>query len=106
LYIGFALLGVAKAGLWMIPLPLTAQFGHDGERPYYIGLGNTLIAPAAIVAPLLGGALADAANFDAAFLLAVVAGILCVLVLLFVVKEPKSVAVKTDPPRPIAASTD
>lgn len=89
LYLGFIVLGVAKAGLWMIPMPLTVQFGESGEHPYYIGLANTLIAPAAIAAPIIGGALSDTSNFDAAFALAVIAGILSVLVLLFVVKEPK-----------------
>ncbi|MDX2162762.1 MAG: MFS transporter [bacterium] len=91
LYVGFALLGMAKAGLWTIPLPLTAQFGHESDRPYYIGLANTLVAPAALIAPILGGAMADAANFNAAFALAVVAGLAGAAVMFFVVREPRSI---------------
>jgi len=89
MYVGFGLLGIAKAGLWTIPLPLTAEFGKESDRPYYIGLANTLIAPAAVAAPIIGGSLASGANFDAAFMLALFAGIAAVLVLLFVVKEPR-----------------
>ncbi len=92
MYVAFALMGAAKAGLWTIPLPLTTQFGRESDRPYYIGLANTLIAPGAIVAPILGGALAEGANFGAAFIVAAVAGVIGAAVLVFIVREPRSVA--------------
>ncbi|MFN8530976.1 MAG: MFS transporter [Anaerolineae bacterium] len=91
MYVGFALLGAAKAGLWTIPLPLTVQFGRESDRSYYIGLANTLIAPAAIIAPIIGGALADGANFGAAFTVALIAGIIGAAIMLFVVREPRSI---------------
>ena len=39
-----------------------AAFGSEAERPVYIGLSNTLIAPATILAPVLGGLIADLAG--------------------------------------------
>jgi MFS family permease len=103
LYLGFALLGAAKAGLWTIPLSLAAQFGTPSDRPYYIGLTNTLIAPAAILAPIIGGALANGSNFTFAFALGLVGGVVSAAILLFVVREPRTVN-DAVPATPVAAA--
>ncbi len=103
LYIGFALLGAAKAGLWTIPLSLASEFGTDTDRAYYIGMTNTLIAPAAILAPIIGGALASGSNFTVAFTLGLVGGISSAAIMLFVVREPRSVIIAAPAP-PVAAA--
>jgi predicted MFS family arabinose efflux permease len=71
-------------------LALTSQFGSPAERPYYIGLSNTLTAPATLLAPILGGWLADAAGFGAAFGLAAAGAVATALILLAYVREPQA----------------
>src|SRR5262249_59032557 len=41
-----------------------------GERPTYVGLGRTAVAPVAFAAPLGAGLLADAAGFTCVFAVA------------------------------------
>ena len=71
-------------------LTITVEFGSEFERPYYIGLANTLIAPATLIAPVLGGFLADTVGFQATFGLALVASLLAVLVLMVVMRDPRT----------------
>ncbi|MBI1259611.1 MAG: MFS transporter [Chloroflexi bacterium] len=88
-YLVFALAGVANAGLWPTIYALTLEFGTEAERPYYIGLANTLVSPATLLAPILGGALADAISYEAMFGVAAVSSVLTTLTLLFVMREPR-----------------
>ena len=88
-YLVFALAGVANAGLWPTIYALTLEFGTEAERPYYIGLANTLVSPATLLAPILGGALADAISYEAMFGVAAVSSLLTTLILVFVMREPR-----------------
>jgi MFS family permease len=90
-YLVFALAGVAQAGLWTTSMALTAEFGTAANRPFYIGLANTLIVPATILAPIIGGWLADSVGFEATFMLAALGGIGTMLVLFFAVREPRTI---------------
>ncbi|HOD04887.1 MAG TPA: MFS transporter, partial [Anaerolineaceae bacterium] len=56
--------------------------------PVYIGLANTLIAPSSILAPLVGGWLADAINYQATFLVSAGLSGLTALIFLLFVKNP------------------
>jgi hypothetical protein len=40
-------------------MTMTVDFSSEDERPFYIGLAQTLTAPATIIAPLIGGWIAD-----------------------------------------------
>jgi len=82
----FASMGIVAA--WTIPIPLTNQFGNEQERPFYIGISNTFTAPAAILAPILGGWLADTLGFQATFLVSVISGLLMSAILYFIMKDP------------------
>jgi MFS family permease len=88
-YVVFALAGAANATSWATAMTFPLEFGKDAEKPLYIGLANTLIAPLALAAPLLGGWLADNAGFQSTFLVSVVCGILAAVVLLFGVINPR-----------------
>jgi len=59
-----------------IPLAIECQFLHviEDDRPLYIGMANTIPAPAAILAPILGGWLADTAGFHFMFLFSALFG--------------------------------
>ena len=83
------LTGMANVAIWTTPLTITAEFGDETERPIYIGLSNTLIAPATILAPLLGGWLADRFSYPVMFLCTAVAGLLTLIIFIFFFKEPR-----------------
>jgi MFS family permease len=97
-YLAFALAGIANGVLWTSVLTITVEFGTELERPYYIGLANTLIAPATLLAPIVGGALVDAISFQAMFTLAMGAALLTVVVLLVLIHDPRTRRVPTVAP--------
>lgn len=88
-YIVFALAGLANAGLWPTINALTVEFGSESERPYYIGLANTLVAPITLLAPILGGWVADSVGYEATFGIAAVSSVLTVLTVVFLMVEPR-----------------
>jgi MFS family permease len=88
-YLVFALAGVAFVAFWTSALTITLEFGSEADRPVYIGLSNTLIAPATMAAPLLGGWLADTAGYGATFLVATAGGLAATLILHFMVRDPR-----------------
>jgi MFS family permease len=89
-YIVIILEGIGLVAYWTIGLAMTLEFGAESERPTYIGLANTLIAPATIIAPLIGGLIADSAGYAVTFSLAAIAGLVTIFVLHFMVKDPQS----------------
>lgn len=103
-YLAFALGGIANAALWSIVLAMVPEFGSASERPYYIGLANTLVAPATLLAPVVAGFLAQTINFEAVFVLSVGGALASLLVLYFFVRDPhaRGVAVAV----PVAGAGD
>jgi len=88
-YIIFILEAVGTVAIWTIPVALSVSFAkNEDERPLYIGLSNTLCAPATILAPVIGGWLADAASFSATFILSAICGLLMTAALWFLMKDP------------------
>jgi len=87
-YLVIVLQGFANVTFWTIGIAFTLQFGSERQRPVYIGLANTLIAPSTILAPLVGGWLADAINYQTTFLVSVGLSGLTTLVFLLFVKNP------------------
>ena len=98
-YPAFLLAAVAIVAIWTIPLALTVSFAEEHERPLYIGLSNTVCAPATILAPLLGGWIADTAGYHAMFLVSTVSGLLMAAALILFVREPqKKMPMQNVPP--------
>ena len=98
----FILVGFSNGVFWVNVLAMTVEFGTEQERPFYIGLSNSVIAPVSLCAPLLGGWLADTVGFGATFTVSIIGGILAALVLWLVVTDP----VKRKTGRIIAAAGD
>jgi MFS family permease len=88
-FLVFGLTGIANVGVWTNSMTLTLEFGNDAERPAYIGLANTLVAPTAFIVPLLGGWLADNKGYPSAFAASVLGGIATIFVLVFLLRTPK-----------------
>lgn len=91
LYPVFILTGLANVAYWTIGMAFTVAFGTETERPVYIGLSNTLVAPFAIIAPLIGGWIADATSFRTTFLVSAWLGVGIVILLLLFVRDPHRV---------------
>jgi MFS family permease len=88
-YAIFILESVAIVAIWTIPIALSVSFARNkDERPIYIGMANTIPAPAAILAPVLGGWLADTTGYNVTFILSALCAILMAAALWLVVKDP------------------
>jgi len=85
----FFLAGLANVSIWTIGMAMTVNFGTEAERPHYIGLSQTLTAPATIIAPLIGGWIVDSAGFIPTFSISIVLSIVMIGILLFLVKDPR-----------------
>ncbi len=90
-YLAFTLAGLGNVSLWTIAISMTMEFGSESERPVYIGLANTLISPATILAPILGGWLADTAGYSATFQTSLIGSLAALAVLLMFVRDPRHV---------------
>jgi MFS family permease len=89
LYPVFILSGLANVAFWTIGMAISTEFGTEETRPTYIGLSNTLVAPATIIAPLIGGWIADAFSFQATFMVSAVGGLVIAVLLYFFVRDPR-----------------
>jgi MFS family permease len=85
------LTGIANVAIWTISIAMIQQFGREEQRPIYIGLSNTLVAPFTILAPFLGGWLAELNGYTSAFSASAVFGLITLIILVFIVKEPARV---------------
>ncbi|MBI5294899.1 MAG: MFS transporter [Chloroflexi bacterium] len=87
----FLLTGLANVAIWTNSLSMTVDFGTEVDRPMYIGLSQTLTAPATILAPILGGWIVDLAGFQPTFIISTVLSVGLFAILLFFVKEPRKI---------------
>ena len=85
----FILSGLTNVSIWTIGMTMTVDFSSESERPFYIGLAQTLTAPATIIAPLLGGWIADTIGFIPTFGLSTVLSIVMMAILWWIVKDPR-----------------
>jgi MFS family permease len=87
------LAGVQQAAFSVSNMPVLLEFAPSAdERPIYVGLGTTTLAPFAFVAPLAAGLLADALGFRAVFGVATVGSLVGLAMLATLVRDPRHVA--------------
>ena len=91
-YFVFILMGIANTAYWTIGLAMSIEYGSEEDRPAYIGLANTLIAPSTIIAPILGGWIADIVGYETTFIIASVVGLLTGFVYHGFVEDPRKIA--------------
>ena len=87
-FLVFILNGIGVSAFWTIGLTISLEFGNEKQRPTYVGMANTLIAPSTILAPLLGGFLADSFGYPTTFIVSAVFGIISVVILASMVNDP------------------
>ncbi len=80
-YLVFTLAGIGNVTLWTIPMAMMMNFSNETDRPAYIGLANTLVAPSTILAPFLGGWLADHSGYRTTFFVTVACGIITLIIM-------------------------
>jgi MFS family permease len=91
----YALAGIGNVAVWTIAMAMTLEFGQEHEKPAYIGMANTLIAPTAFFIPLFAGWLADNAGYNATFLATSIGAVVTFLVLTLILRDlPKGHMVK------------
>ncbi|MGA2491018.1 MAG: MFS transporter [Anaerolineales bacterium] len=89
LYPVFILSGLANVAYWTIGMAITVEFGNEETRPTYIGLSNTLVAPFTIIAPLIGGWIAQTTGFQTTFMVSAVGGLVIAIMLFWLVRDPR-----------------
>jgi len=88
----FVLAGIQQAAFSVSNMPVLLEFApSDDERPMYVGLGATSLAPFAFAAPLVAGFLADALGFRAVFVVAGVGSLAGLTMLAALVRDPRHV---------------
>jgi MFS family permease len=88
-YLVFILTGIAATAFWTIGITISLEFGDEAERPTYVGMANTLISPATILAPLLGGLIADTLGYPVTFVTSAVLAVISGIILVALVEDPQ-----------------
>jgi MFS family permease len=89
MYPVFILSGLANVAYWTTGMAITVEFGSEETRPTYIGLSNTLVAPFTIIAPLIGGWIAQTSGFQTTFMVSAVGGLVIAVLLFWLVRDPR-----------------
>ena len=85
----FLLVGAATGGDQVSSLNIILEFCAPPDRPTYIGLTNTLMAPLKAMAPLIGGWLATWLGYSPMFLITIIVALAGALMMGWWVKEPR-----------------
>ena len=86
----FILSGFANVSIWTNGMTMATTFSGEKDRPFYIGLAQTLTAPATMIAPLLGGWIADTQGFVVTFALSAILSVVMMGIFIFIIKEPQA----------------
>lgn len=89
-FVVFALAGVGYAVGWTTTMVLSLEFGGPEDQATYIGLSNTLIAPATLAAPFLAGWCIESLGYPTMFQIAAVIFLLAALLSLSMLRMPTS----------------
>lgn len=83
LYVGFLISGLAaSSNLFAAFMNWAVDYAHPDQRPIYVGLSNTVSALSSLVAPFLGGTLAQQLGYRPLFVVALVMALIALLIAL------------------------
>jgi MFS family permease len=94
LWVAFVLLGMSVSAASVSSMNIILEFCDPEDRPTYIGLTNTLLAPG-MLSPVLGGWLATWVGYRGMFTVAMILSLLGSALLAFWVREPRHVRLVT-----------
>ena len=72
LYIGFLVSSPAINNIMLAYLNWIVGYAKADDRPIYVGLANTISGVISLIAPIIGGAIAQTAGFEALFVVALI----------------------------------
>ena len=85
----FVLLAAGMSGEVVSGSTIAMEFCAPEERPTYVGMAGTILAPAKTLAPLMGSGLAVLLGFDGLFAVTAAAAVTGAVLLGFWLKEPR-----------------
>lgn len=85
----FILFGLSTSALQLAQLSFVVEFGTPARRPTYIGLTFLLYTPCAVLAPILGGVIADHWGYAPVFLLATLTALAATVAFALWVRDPR-----------------
>jgi len=85
----FALYGCSSSGFMLAGLSIILEFSRPEDRPTYIGLANTCVAPFWALSPLAGGWIVSTLGYKALFSTALGFSLIGWLLLHWLVQEPR-----------------
>jgi MFS family permease len=96
-FLVFLFMGIANSAYWTIGIAYSLEFGDESQKPTYVGLSNTLVSPAILIAPLLGGWLANMGGYRLTFWISSLFALLTAVILVIFdknsgIKEQNKVA--------------
>jgi len=80
-YLVMVLTGISFVVVWTTSMTMSVQFGAEAHRPIYIGMSNSLLAPATLLAPIFGGWLADTYSYQVTFITSAGFGLVTLVIL-------------------------
>jgi MFS family permease len=72
LYLGFLVSGITVGNLFLSFYNWTLTYATPDQRPLYTGLFNTVVAVTTLIAPFIGGTIAQQIGYEALFVVALV----------------------------------
>jgi MFS family permease len=88
----FVMLGIAGSASTVSAMNIILEFCRAEDRPTYIGMTNTLLAPFVALGPIIGGLLATWFGYRPMFLVAILAAAVGGSLMLLWVREPRAEA--------------
>lgn len=89
LYVGFLVSGMSTANLLSAYQNWIVSYANPDQRPIYVGLSNTLTALISLIAPVIGGIIAQSVGYEALFGVALAMTLAALYVTLRYMKNPR-----------------
>jgi MFS family permease len=86
----FFLRGISLGSLWLASL-MVLEFSRPEIRPTYIGINNTLLGISSMIAPIIGGWIAQSSGYPVLFLSSMVISSLAFMLFISRVHDPRRV---------------
>lgn len=91
IYLVFFMMGTSIGAVAVSAQSIVLEFASPDNRPTYVGLNGTILAPISFFAPLFGGYLADTVGYSAVFTLAAALALGSLTILATLVREPRGI---------------